>query len=458
MNDSTQQTVSKRRKGDDGIILNDTTMNHNESSVTTMAGPTSYELQKYDDSQQQQQVEGPPSSTTTRSSSLPSPTLQLTGHTGSVYALEYSPSGSTLCSTSFDMTCLLWQHRPLEFDDDNDDEYDYDNNIHYRSTINQSHTQQQQQQSNNIATYHNFHTLHGHKNAVLDCTWLDNYSIVTASADHTLLLWDIYTQQRLRKYTTHTSIVNAVTTINYNLFISVSDDTNSILWDRRTKHPITTIATDYPILAVAAGSGLSSSNTNINTTSNEYQIYTSGIDPIIRIWDIRQINSNGKLQQQSSSSSSSSTLEPLYGHTDTVTCLSIHPDGTHLLSNSMDQTLIQWDIRPFVTSQQQSILPTYPIHQQQLKQPHPRHVKTFVGHQHSAEKGLLKCSWSADGTFVSAGSSDTNVHIWDVYTGQEIYNLPGHKGCVNTVTFHPTETTIIASGSSDKNIFVGELS
>ena len=112
---------------------------------------------------------------------------------------------------------------------------------------------------------------------------------------------------------------------------------------------------------------------------------------------------------------------------------------------------MQWDVRPFVAREQQQ-------QQQHIRRLHPRHVRTFTGHQHSAEKGLLKCSWSADGTFVTAGSSDTRVHIWDVVSGQELYDLPGHKGCVNAVTFHPTELTVIASGSSDKQIFVGELS
>lgn len=50
-----------------------------------------------------------------------------------------------------------------------------------------------------------------------------------------------------------------------------------------------------------------------------------------------------------------------------------------------------------------------------------------------------------------------SVHIWDELTREEIYYLPGHNGCVNSVVFHPKEL-IIASGSSDKTIFVGELS
>lgn len=35
------------------------------------------------------------------------------------------------------------------------------------------------------------------------------------------------------------------------------------------------------------------------------------------------------------------------GHTDTVTGLSLSPDGSYLLSNAMDNTLRIWDIRPY---------------------------------------------------------------------------------------------------------------
>ena len=413
--------MSKRRRGDDGTALNDAAANE----ASTIANDSTIAMQKYVNT-----------SKVTSSSSLPCPTLQLTGHTGSVYSLKYSPSGSTLCSASFDMTCLLWQHRPIEYDIDDDDEYEYD--IHH---TNDPH--------NNVATYHNFHVLRGHKNAVLDCAWFtnDNRVIVTASADQTLMLWDIVSQQRLRKYTNHhTGIVNAVTTIDEHQFVSVSDDTSILLWDRRSKYPTGTYTTNYPVLAVAASNGIVS----------DYQIYTAGIDPIIRIWDTRSTGNNSSRSKNNNNMKleQNQQLDQFHGHRDTVTCLSVHPEGTHLLSNSMDQSLMQWDVRPFVAAQEQQ---QHQPHYNSLLL-HPRHVRTYMGHQHSAEKGLLKCSWSADGTFVTAGSSDSRVHVWDVLSGQELYDLPGHKGCVNTVTFHPTESTVIASGSSDKHIFVGELS
>lgn len=38
-----------------------------------------------------------------------------------------------------------------------------------------------------------------------------------------------------------------------------------------------------------------------------------------------------------------------------------------------------------------------------------------------------------------------------------MYYLPGHKGSVNDVIFHPTDS-IVASCGSDKQIYLGELS
>lgn len=313
-----------------------------------------------------------------RASSLPAATLQLTGHQGSVYSLEYSPNGETLCSTSFDKTCLLWNHT--------------DN-------------------------YVNFNVLQGHKNAVLDCRWCDNETLVTASADKTLMLWDVTTGTRLRKWASHTAIVNACDTLcvnetsasstDVNSLVSASDDGTCLLWDRREKRPTGTLSYDgLPITAVAA---------------SDTHVYTGSVDNKIVCWDLKKMKKSFAMS----------------GHHDTITCLALHPEGTHILSNSMDSTLKSWDIRPFAGKN--------------------RHEKTFVGHRHNAEKGLLKCAWSPDGKMVTAGSADRMVHVWDEFSTEELYLLPGHKGCVNTVAFHPVEH-VIASGSSDKHIFVGELS
>jgi Prp8 binding protein len=51
-----------------------------------------------------------------------------------------------------------------------------------------------------------------------------------------------------------------------------------------------------------------------------------------QVWDLRQ-NDEPSLVMR--------------GHSDTVTGLRTSPDGSHLLSNSMDNTLRVWDMRPY---------------------------------------------------------------------------------------------------------------
>lgn len=57
---------------------------------------------------------------------------------------------------------------------------------------------------------------------------------------------------------------------------------------------------------------------------------------------------------------------------------------------------------------------------------------------------------------VTCGSGDGLVYVFDTASLQIKYRLPGHKACVNDVDFHPMEP-IICSGSSDHNVFLGEI-
>lgn len=44
----------------------------------------------------------------------------------------------------------------------------------------------------------------------------------------------------------------------------------------------------------------------------------------------------------------------------------------------------------------------------------------------TAEKNLLRCSWSYDDQYVTAGSADKLVYIWDFNTKRTIHKLGGH--------------------------------
>ncbi|KTW32200.1 uncharacterized protein T551_00882 [Pneumocystis jirovecii RU7] len=245
----------------------------------------------------------------------------------------------------------------------------------------------------------NYGQLKGHKKAVLDLQWSrDSRVIYSASADCTVGTWDSETGQRIRKHTGHEDIVNCVATMRRGTeFLATgSDDATVSLWDGRQKFAVDYFDTTYPVTAVA-----------LNEEGN--QLFSGGLDNDIKVWDLRK----------------KSILYKMIGHADTITSLNVSPD------------VRIFDIRPYVSSSRQ--------------------IKLLKGALHGIEKNLIRAAWSSDGLRVAAGSADRTVIVWDVPTGKLTYKLPGHKACVNAVDFHRLEP-ILMSASSDRSIFLGELS
>jgi len=83
-----------------------------------------------------------------------------------------------------------------------------------------------------------------------------------------------------------------------------------------------------------------------------------------------------------------------------------------------------------------------------------RLVKCFMGASHNFERNLLKCAWSQDEKFVTAGSADRTVNVWDSESGELRHRLGGHQGSVNETSICGS---LIASGSSDRTVVVGML-
>jgi len=152
----------------------------------------------------------------------------------------------------------------------------------------------------------------------------------------------------------------------------------------------------------------------------ENRVFTGGLDNVIKTWDMKKMEEVSRFTD----------------HKDSITGIKLSPDGNSLLSNSMDQTMRLYDIKPFSKGD--------------------RCKKIFYGHSHGIDKNLLRCSWNPNGNYVSSGSSDHQVYVWDVNTTNIIYKLSGHKSTVNEVNFHPKESVIV-SCSSDKTVYLGEI-
>jgi Prp8 binding protein len=306
-----------------------------------------------------------------RVSNLFAPIMLLEGHKAEVFTLAFSPNGQTLASAGFDQDIYLWE---------------------------------------SFGACNNTQIIKGHTGAILQILFTrDNSAVFSVSTDKTCGLWDIETGARKKKWKSHSGIINTgdISKRGNEIFMSGGDDGAIFFWEERSKNPIKTLKTQYPVLC---------SSFSLDSLS----CFTSGVENEILMWDLR----------------ADSLINKLSGHLDSVTGLKISPDGDSLLSYSMDDTLKIWDIKPFSTSGDTRLITTLP------------------GAPHGYEKNLIRPCWSPDSDFVATGCGDRSVMVWNVENSRLCYKLPGHKGTVNQVDW---SGNILASASSDRNLFLGEL-
>eukprot|EP01071_Lankesteria_metandrocarpae_P002071 Lankesteria_metandrocarpae@DN2057_c0_g1_i1.p1 len=266
----------------------------------------------------------------------------------------------------------------------------------------------------------NFGVIQSHNSSVLELHWSsDGKHIYTASADGTVRINDVEEGKSVKRFKGHCEVVNSCCPSRRGvpLVVSGADDGTCRVWDLRTKKAAQKFEHPYQILSVAFD-------------DSTERVIAGTLDHRIMCFDMR---------------SEKETLS-LIGHGDSITGISVSNDGNFLLSNSMDQSVKLWDIRPFFAG-------------------HDRCIATVTGAAHNFEKNLLRVRWDRkDDLSFAVGSSDRSAYIWSFDGGRKTpdaikleYRLPGHSGSVNEVCLHPNEP-IIMSASSDKTALLGELS
>lgn len=160
--------------------------------------------------------------------------------------------------------------------------------------------------------------------------------------------------------------------------------------------------------------------TSVSFSLHGDRIFAGGIDNEIKIINVGE----------------SKVEEVIQGHQDTVSSLQISFDGSYLMSNSFDETIRIWDVRPSMTGGK-------------------RLKKTLSGHVQGNEKSLIRGGWSIDGLYICCGSTDKCVYIWDTTTKKIVQRLGGHNGTVNQTVMG--KDNWLASCSNDKSIIVSQL-
>lgn len=261
-----------------------------------------------------------------------------------------------------------------------------------------------------------------HKSAITDVQWsLLSTSLYTVAADGNLCISDVTTGQRVKRIKAHRGVINGldrIATGGTELLVTGGDDGHVRIWDvgsdgqgEDAKEPIKEWNIGFPITAVA-------------WSADGSQVYAGGLDNCIHVYDLR----------------TKEKLHTLKGHVDTPTSISLSPgQGNYILTPSFSSVTLIHDVRPF--------------------SPHPHRVyRQLHGAPAGFESALSRGAWSKydGGKKVAVGGADRAVTVWDVESGRILYKLPGHKGTVTCVEFHPKEP-IVLTGSKDGTMLLGEI-
>jgi len=236
-----------------------------------------------------------------------------------------------------------------------------------------------------------------HESLVMSCAFSpDGKTIISASKDYTLKLWNTKTGKEIRTFCGHTSYVFGCTfSPDGKWILSASNDKTLKLWDAETGKEIRTFT------------GHTAHVTCCAIYSNEKTILSASDDKTLKLWDTQ----TGK------------EIKTFTGHTDWVSYCTFSPDGNAILSASFDQTLKLWDIE---TGQE---------------------IRSFNGHN----AHVSCCAFSHDGKIIISASSDKTLKLWDMKTGREIGIITGHLAPVTCCAFS-VDGKFILSASDDKTL------
>ncbi len=140
------------------------------------------------------------------------------------------------------------------------------------------------------------------------------------------------------------------------------------------------------------------------------RIVSGSLDGTLRLWDAKSGNQIG---------------DPFKGHADAVESVAFSRDGRRIVSGSDDKTARVWNADTHV----------------EIGNP-------LRGHTDPVES----VEFSPDGRLIVSGSKDTTVRLWNADTDLQVGDaLRGHSDWVNCVTFSPNGQEIL-SGSDDKTL------
>ncbi|NEO97170.1 MAG: protein kinase [Symploca sp. SIO2E9] len=248
----------------------------------------------------------------------------IAGHSGTVYAIAFSPDGQILASGSADKTIKLWQLK-MAWEIRTLGNWFSRHSDAVRAVAFSPNGKTLASGSDdktiklwNMRNGQHLSTLTGHSDSVSAVVFSPNGKIIASgSADKTIKLWFFQTGQQLCTLRGHSDALSAVAfSPNGKNIATSSADKTVRLWDVRTGEEISRITSHSWLVDSVAFS------------TNGQILATGSADKTVRLWDVYTGQQVGKLK----------------GHLNGVSCVAFSPDGQILASGSWDNSIKLWNV------------------------------------------------------------------------------------------------------------------